>query len=184
MAAMRKYARDKLMVVFNNTEAAKNIEKSIYNWTIKRCRERGYILNWKSSQFKHTYKQKWINMWYCISHPDNTILRSDIMGNRMGNLGNISNLEPQELWPCGPFATAVQKTKDKQAVRDMAADRFGDDYKGMFECNKCKHSNKALPENKRCRTDKTTYYQLQTRSADEPMTTFVTCHECGNRWKF
>lgn len=25
--------------------------------------------------------------------------------------------------------------------------------------------------------------QLQTRSADEPMTTFVLCNECGNRWK-
>jgi transcription elongation factor S-II len=29
-----------------------------------------------------------------------------------------------------------------------------------------------------------TYYQLQTRSADEPMTTFVTCVNCDNRWKF
>ena len=28
-----------------------------------------------------------------------------------------------------------------------------------------------------------TYYQLQTRSADEPMTTFVTCLKCGNRWR-
>ena len=27
------------------------------------------------------------------------------------------------------------------------------------------------------------YIQLQTRSADEPMTTFVLCLECGNRWK-
>ena len=28
------------------------------------------------------------------------------------------------------------------------------------------------------------YYQVQTRSADEPMTTFVTCLECDKRWKF
>lgn len=27
-------------------------------------------------------------------------------------------------------------------------------------------------------------YQMQTRSADEPMTTFVTCLECDKRWKF
>ena len=31
---------------------------------------------------------------------------------------------------------------------------------------------------------KTTYTQAQTRSADEPMTTFVTCLDCNHRWKF
>lgn len=36
----------------------------------------------------------------------------------------------------------------------------------------------------KCRTTKTVYFQMQTRSSDEPMTTFVTCLECGNRWKF
>lgn len=41
----------------------------------------------------------------------------------------------------------------------------------MFRCGKCGKNN--------C-----TYTQVQTRSADEPMTTFVFCRECGNRWKF
>ena len=36
----------------------------------------------------------------------------------------------------------------------------------------------------RCGQRKCTYYQLQTRSADEPMTTFVRCVVCYNRWKF
>jgi len=40
----------------------------------------------------------------------------------------------------------------------------------MFKCGKC---------GKR----ETTYYQMQTRSADEPMTTFHTCTNCGSRWK-
>lgn len=35
----------------------------------------------------------------------------------------------------------------------------------------------------RCKSKNCSYYQLQTRSADEPMTTFVTCVDCGNRWK-
>jgi transcription elongation factor S-II len=42
---------------------------------------------------------------------------------------------------------------------------------GMFQCGKCKGN-------------KTTYFQMQTRSADEPMTTFVTCLVCKNKWKF
>lgn len=41
---------------------------------------------------------------------------------------------------------------------------------GIFQCGKC-------------RSQETTWYQLQTRSADEPMTTFITCLECGNRWR-
>jgi transcription elongation factor S-II len=36
----------------------------------------------------------------------------------------------------------------------------------------------------KCGQRRTTYYQKQTRSADEPMTTFVTCLNCNNRWKF
>jgi len=35
----------------------------------------------------------------------------------------------------------------------------------------------------KCKSTACTYYQLQTRSADEPMTTFVTCTNCGQRWK-
>jgi len=41
----------------------------------------------------------------------------------------------------------------------------------LLKCGKCHKKN--------C-----TYNQLQTRSADEPMTTFVMCNECGHRWKF
>ncbi|BFZ63577.1 transcription elongation factor TFIIS [Saitoella coloradoensis] len=41
----------------------------------------------------------------------------------------------------------------------------------LFQCGKCKER-------------KVSYYQMQTRSADEPMTTFCRCIVCGNRWKF
>jgi len=36
----------------------------------------------------------------------------------------------------------------------------------------------------KCGQKKVAYSQAQTRSADEPMTTFCTCMNCGNRWKF
>ena len=40
----------------------------------------------------------------------------------------------------------------------------------MFKCRKCKSKN--------C-----TFYELQTRSADEPATIFVTCLDCGKNWR-
>ena len=33
-----------------------------------------------------------------------------------------------------------------------------------------------------CKERKCTYYELQTRSADEPMTVFIQCLNCGKRW--
>ena len=35
----------------------------------------------------------------------------------------------------------------------------------------------------KCKGQKTSSYSLQTRSADEPMTVFVTCLTCGKRWR-
>jgi DNA-directed RNA polymerase subunit M/transcription elongation factor TFIIS len=37
---------------------------------------------------------------------------------------------------------------------------------------------------KKCKQNKCFIHQSQTRSADEPMTTFITCTVCGNHWKF
>lgn len=36
----------------------------------------------------------------------------------------------------------------------------------------------------KCGERKVSYTQAQTRSADEPMTTFCECTVCGNKWKF
>jgi transcription elongation factor S-II len=36
----------------------------------------------------------------------------------------------------------------------------------------------------KCGQRKVSYTQAQTRSADEPMTTFCECLHCGNKWKF
>ena len=59
---------------------------------------------------------------------------------------------------------AEQNLLNSQAARDTAAET------DQFKCSRC--------HQRRCK-----YYQLQTRSADEPMTTFVTCVNCGNRWR-
>lgn len=59
----------------------------------------------------------------------------------------------------------------KEAIDDHQMAKTGGTTTDLFKCGKCGKSN--------C-----TYNQVQTRSADEPMTTFVLCNECGNRWKF
>nr|KAJ3422847.1 Transcription elongation factor A protein 1 [Polyrhizophydium stewartii] len=59
----------------------------------------------------------------------------------------------------------------QESIQDAVSATDNQSETDMFKCG-------------RCGARKTKYYQMQTRSADEPMTTFVTCVNCGNKWKF
>ncbi|KAL1813896.1 hypothetical protein ACET3Z_023961 [Daucus carota] len=58
--------------------------------------------------------------------------------------------------------------------------------KALFDCERGGARQASTDQFKcgRCKKNECTYYQMQTRSADEPMTTYVTCVNCDNRWKF
>jgi transcription elongation factor S-II len=60
----------------------------------------------------------------------------------------------------------MEKENMKKAQVPMAEKSISD----SLECGRCKQK-------------KVSYTQAQTRSADEPMTTFCECLHCGNRWK-
>ncbi|NXE97262.1 TCEA3 protein, partial [Menura novaehollandiae] len=64
----------------------------------------------------------------------------------------------------------LRNAMTQEAIREHQMAKTGGTVTDLFQCGKCKKKN--------C-----TYNQVQTRSADEPMTTFVLCNECGNRWK-
>ena len=71
---------------------------------------------------------------------------------------------------------------------DMCPERWKDILDNQKERNKYLYEvDKALATDAytcgRCKKKECTYYQMQTRSADEPMTTFVTCLNCGKRWR-
>jgi len=81
----------------------------------------------------------------------------------------LANMKPEEM-----ASNELKKLREKftkEAINDHQMAQNEGTKTDMFTCGKCKA--------KEC-----TYTQLQTRSADEPMTTFVYCMACGNRWKF
>jgi transcription elongation factor S-II len=84
----------------------------------------------------------------------------------------IGTMNPQD------FASEETKQRRKKLEEESFNARRSDwnrlksqNVQGIYRCGKCK-------------TYKTTYYQAQIRRADEPMTTFVSCLECGHSWKF
>lgn len=63
-----------------------------------------------------------------------------------------------------------EKEKKVEEVRSDWTEKHGLVTEGVYKCKICG-----------CR--KTTQYEQQTRSADEPMTLFITCANCKNTWK-
>uniref|UniRef100_A0A0D9WWZ1 Transcription elongation factor n=1 Tax=Leersia perrieri TaxID=77586 RepID=A0A0D9WWZ1_9ORYZ len=89
----------------------------------------------------------------------------------------IGQVEPERIADLTPaeMASDTRKLQNKKI-----------EEKALFDCERGGAPKATTDQFKcgRCGQRKTTYYQLQTRSADEPMTTFVTCVNCNNHWKF
>ena len=52
----------------------------------------------------------------------------------------------------------------------------------LKKCESESSTNKFECPNRKCRARKSIFTEVQTRSADEPMTIFITCLVCGKRW--
>ncbi|KAJ8017266.1 hypothetical protein DPEC_G00016030 [Dallia pectoralis] len=98
----------------------------------------------------------------------NPDLRRNVLA---GNISaeRIANMAAEEM--ASAELKEMRKALTKDAIREHQLSKVGGTETDMFQCGKCRGKN--------C-----TYTQVQTRSADEPMTTFVLCNGCGNRWKF
>lgn len=153
-----------------NDVSVKNIEKSGYNWTIQCSKNRGILPTWDNRTFREKYKQKMNSLVFTLKRNSETFLIERIKDKTI-KTKDVAWLEPQDLWPGGPWDTLARERREKELKMDLIHGRLEEDYAGMFPCVKCK-------------SKRTTHYQLQTRSADEPMTTFVTCLDCDKRWKF
>lgn len=171
MLSSRKYALQKYADVMGldiDNNIVKNMELCTWNWAFRRSSELGDVPATNNRYHVGRYKQKFLSMIYNLKKSPN--LKDRILKGELKTSVAI-NLSPQGLWPDGPHAKMTEKIADIEMKKLHAANYMHDkDYKGLFRCGKC-------------RGYKTTFYQMQTRSADEPMTVFITCHTCNIRWK-
>jgi len=103
------------------------------------------------------------------------------------NLGDVKNQELRDDLFLGRITpkTLMNMTYEDLANPEKRRERRElEDY--ATECRKPTKAEATCFQFacEKCGQSETTYYQLQIRSADEPMTTFVTCVACGEKWTF
>ena len=146
-----------------------NLEKAIFLYAIERCKVRMSTPSWENPSFRHIYKQKWVTMKSLLTTKECPLM--DMIQTKKIKSWEAPKMGPCELWPKGPYHTTREQRRIQAAHKQALALEDKEGYVGMFKCGKCKSM-------------KTTYHQMQTRSADEPLTTFVHCTNCENRWRF
>ncbi|KOB73451.1 Transcription elongation factor S-II [Operophtera brumata] len=123
------------------------------------------------AEFKNTdmrYKNRVRSRVANLKDPKNPTLRTNYL-NGVVAASRLAKMTPEEM-----ASDEMKKLREKfikEAIDDAQLTTVQGTKTDLLKCGKCKKKN--------C-----TYNQLQTRSSDEPMTTFVLCNECGNRWKF
>ena len=162
-ALFRENIRKKLWVILNDDKKALNLEKGIFNYSLKEASLRKVVKKWDNVYFVQIYTNHLRSIYNNLK--DNSYILNQI---------SIGDLKPHTV----AFMTHQEMRPDIwesmiQAKIKRDKHKFDTNVEAATDVFKCR----------RCKSNKTTYYQQQIRSADEPMTTFITCLDCGNRWK-
>jgi DNA-directed RNA polymerase subunit M/transcription elongation factor TFIIS len=140
---------------FNNKK--KSIEKEIFNFSVLTFSDQiGHKMKTSElelSGFKQIY----------------SLLLFDILCNETDTPNEIiKNIKNKNTGISSPSFADEIGNDDKETF--VMTHPFKVVIDGIYTCNKCK-------------SKKIFIWQMQTRSADEPITTFCTCINCQNKWK-
>ena len=157
----RTNIREKINGKLENPNASLNLEKGIFNYSLKEADNRKIIKKWDNKFFVQIY----LSQLKSILNNLNDKWITEI---------NTGNIEPHKL----AFMTHQELNHERWSVLI--------EKKSKIDQNKYETNLEAATDTftcRKCKNNKCTYYQMQTRSADEPMTTYCQCCVCGNRWK-
>jgi len=152
----------------NDIQMARNIEQSIYNYVITTSKEKTITRSWSNSIFRNLYNSK-IRSIYSNLKGDSYIGNHNFLTkvkNKEIDARSIGELPVYDIYPENWSRLMNDKMKRDKIKYELKPEAMTN----TFKCNKCG-------------SRETSYYEVQTRSADEAMTQFITCLGCSNHWK-
>jgi DNA-directed RNA polymerase subunit M/transcription elongation factor TFIIS len=166
--------RDKVIENFGeflDETACKNLEEAILHVVCEQAIKENIEVDWNNRVFWNMYRSRAISFYeYCV------------------RTKTSNGYDQNWLEKLKAYEITYRQFAEMSAV-DLCPSRWKDSIEKIIESEKklyAKNESAAIfmwcsSCKKKTKCD---YYQMQTRSADEPMTTFVTCLECDRRWKF
>lgn len=154
--------RGKLNLILENEKHSINLEKGIFNYALKEASSKKVVKKWDNQYFVQIYIDRLRSIYINLKNPE--ILEQIKSGSIQAH--TIAFMTHQEMRP-----DKWKELIEEKAKRD--ANKFEQNIEASTDTFTCR----------KCKGNKCTYYQMQTRSADEPMTVYISCINCGNRWK-
>lgn len=144
------------------------LEFAIFKATYDQAHRHFVPRNWKSFHFTELYKQISQHVLWNI-HPKSPIQNTRLIERIIEKEFDLVSLPTMSAYDMYP--EHWKELADKLLIREQK----------ILEGNKSRATDQYKCH--RCGKRECTYYEMQTRSADEPMTIFITCLNCGKRWK-
>ena len=164
----REFVRNKIASLPLDDVFVVNIEKGIFNHSIQQAKNKNIPCSWEHYLFTQLYLSK-VKSIYANLKKDSYISNPRLLERLLEK-----EFYPHELAFMEPVQTFPEHWKriiDDKFKRDKYQyEGHSENNTDQFKCTRCKK--------RMC-----SYYELQTRSADEPMTIFITCLNCGKRWR-
>ena len=161
--AFRANIRNKLASFFPpETKYAGNLEKGIHNWALKEASNRRVVKKWDNHFFVQIYLDHLRSVY--INLKNEHLIQQVVSGEIKSHM--IAFMTHQEMCP-EKWAELIRLKSIRNKSKFVTQIEACTD---TFTCRKCK--------SKKC-----SFMQAQTRSADEGITTYVQCLDCGCRWK-
>jgi len=165
---MRVDSIEKIEKLIGNEVDSTDLELSIYNSSIKEAVKRHVTCHWNNDLFKHIYQTRVrhiVGNLIPTTYVQNNKLMADLKSGKFtieslcdADTYTISN----DMWRDYIHRRQQREKRQLEGNKAMATDQF--------YCKQC-HKREC------------TYYEMQTRSADEPMTIFISCLNCGKQWR-
>jgi DNA-directed RNA polymerase subunit M/transcription elongation factor TFIIS len=153
---------------FLDQDQCQELEQEIFAAALEEAKKKHIFAHWDNKLFEEIYIQRQRRLFSNLhpSSPVNNIHLLERVKRQELTMAELARLSDIELFP-----TNWTRLQEQQQVREHK----------WLEGNTSMKSDKFVCS--RCHKRECSYYELQTRSADEPMTVFITCLNCNKKWR-